>query len=76
MLAEVGRQPWIVYGLMKTSDAVSPIAVSQVATTLVGFVVMYSILGAAAFFLMFKQVRRGPEPAPSEARERGDVNNA
>ncbi len=76
MLAEVGRQPWIVYGLMKTSDAVSPIAVSQVATTLVGFVVMYSILGAAAFFLMYKQVLRGPEPAPAEANERGDVNNA
>ena len=76
MLAEVGRQPWIVYGLMKTSDAVSPIAVSQVATTLVGFVVLYSILGATAFYLIFKYARRGPEPGPSDADERGDASHA
>ncbi len=76
IVAEVGRQPWIVYGLMKTSDAVSPIAVSQVATTLVGFVVLYTILGISAFSMMFKHARRGPEPASSGTDERGDASNA
>lgn len=60
VLAEVGRQPWIVYGLMKTSQAVSPVAGIQVATSLVGFVLVYGLLGAAGFYLMAKYARAGP----------------
>lgn len=59
-LAEVGRQPWIVYGLMKTRDAVSPLAGGQVLATLVGFVLVYSLLGLADFYLLAKYARRGP----------------
>jgi cytochrome bd ubiquinol oxidase subunit I len=59
-VAEVGRQPWIVYGLMKTSDAVSPVAASQVGTSLVAFVLVYSLLGLAAFLLMARAARKGP----------------
>ena len=61
VLAEVGRQPWIVYGMMKTADAVSPIASSQVLITLVGFVVLYSLLGLAGFYLMVKHALEGPK---------------
>ena len=64
MVAEVGRQPWIVYGLMKTSDAVSPIAVSQVLPTLIGFIVLYGLLGVAGFYLIAKNAVKGPELAP------------
>jgi cytochrome d ubiquinol oxidase subunit I len=60
MVAEVGRQPWIVYGLMKTSDAVSPIAVSQVLTTLIGFIVLYGLLGVTGFYLIAKNAVKGP----------------
>jgi cytochrome d ubiquinol oxidase subunit I len=63
MVTEVGRQPWIVYGLMKTSDAVSPIAASQVGVTLGAFILVYSLLGVLAFYLMSKFARLGPEPA-------------
>lgn len=63
IVAEVGRQPWIVYGLMRTRDAVSPIAVSQVGTTLLGFIALYSLLGIVAFYLMAKFAMAGPEPA-------------
>ncbi len=63
MLAEVGRQPWIVHGVMRTGDAVSPIAASQVLTTLIGFVLVYGALGLADFFLLYKYAVRGPEPA-------------
>jgi cytochrome d ubiquinol oxidase subunit I len=59
-VTEVGRQPWIVYGLMKTKDAVSSIAVSQVATTLVGFIVVYGLLGAVGFYLIWKNAKQGP----------------
>jgi cytochrome d ubiquinol oxidase subunit I len=81
-LAEVGRQPWIVYGLMKTSDAVSPIAASQVAVTLVAFTAVYTLLGITAFYLIFKYARRGPEPAAVMVRafeptvEVGGLENA
>jgi cytochrome d ubiquinol oxidase subunit I len=67
VVAEVGRQPWIVYGLMKTRDAVSPLAVSQVGTTLVGFIALYSFLGAVAFYLIRKVAIAGPEPATTPA---------
>jgi cytochrome d ubiquinol oxidase subunit I len=63
MVAEVGRQPWIVYGLMKTSDAVSPIAVSQVLTTLIGFILLYGLLGVTGFYLIAKNAVKGPGPA-------------
>ncbi|HYA02277.1 MAG TPA: cytochrome ubiquinol oxidase subunit I [Syntrophobacteria bacterium] len=66
-LTELGRQPWIVYGLMRTKDAVSPIAASQVGTSLVAFIVVYSLLGLAAFLLIAKYARKGPEPAAASA---------
>ncbi len=60
-LAEVGRQPWIVYGLIKTKDAVSPIAVSQVAISLIAFILVYGIIGAVGFYLIGKIAKTGPE---------------
>jgi cytochrome d ubiquinol oxidase subunit I len=60
VLAEVGRQPWIVYGLMRTSDAVSPIAGSQVLFSLIGFVVVYGLLGAIGFYLITINAKKGP----------------
>jgi cytochrome d ubiquinol oxidase subunit I len=67
-LAELGRQPWIVYGLMKTSDAVSPLAPSQVGTSLVAFFLVYALLGAVDFYLLFKFARKGPDAAPAAAK--------
>jgi len=61
MLTEVGRQPWIVYGLMKTVDAVSPISASQVLISLIGCIVLYSLLGLCAFYLMYRAAVKGPE---------------
>jgi cytochrome bd ubiquinol oxidase subunit I len=66
-LTEVGRQPWIIYGVMKTSDAASPLAVSQVAATTVAFIVVYTLLGIADFYLLFKYARKGPRPAAAKA---------
>ena len=62
-VTELGRQPWIVYNHMKTSAAVSPIAVSQVATSLVAFFAIYALLGAVDFYLLFKFARKGPKGA-------------
>ncbi|KXG43206.1 cytochrome ubiquinol oxidase subunit I [Tepidibacillus infernus] len=61
VVAEVGRQPWIVYGLMKTADAVSPIPASNVLTTLIGVVVFYTILIVADLYLLVKYAKMGPD---------------
>lgn len=63
VVAEVGRQPWIVYGLMRTSDAVSPVAASQVGFSLAMLTVMYALLGAVDIFLLKKYAVKGPKAA-------------
>ena len=60
MLAEVGRQPWVVYGMMKTSNAVSMIASSQVAISFAAFVLVYTFLGIVAYYLIWSHARKGP----------------
>ncbi|WP_257305186.1 cytochrome ubiquinol oxidase subunit I [Geothrix campi] len=67
-IAELGRQPWIVYGLMKTSDAASPLAASQVGTSLVAFFLVYALLGAVDFYLLFTFARKGPDAASAAAK--------
>lgn len=62
-VAEVGRQPWIVYGLMRTSDAVSPVPASSVAVSLVAFLVVYTMLGLIDIFLLRKYAIKGPKQA-------------
>lgn len=61
LLAEVGRQPWIVYGLMRTTDAVSPVAGYQVMASLVAFVLVYGFLGVVGYYLIGKNAVKGPE---------------
>lgn len=60
-VSEVGRQPWIVYGLMKTGQAASPISPVQVFVSLVAFIVIYAMIGITAFWLMAAAVRKGPD---------------
>ncbi|NLW35160.1 MAG: cytochrome ubiquinol oxidase subunit I [Syntrophorhabdus aromaticivorans] len=63
-VTEIGRQPWIVYGLMKTAEAVSPVSSSQVAASLAAFTIVYTLLGIAAFSLIARQARKGPDAVP------------
>ncbi len=67
-IAELGRQPWIVYGLMKTSDAASPLAPAQVGTSLAAFFLVYALLGAVDFYLLFTFARKGPDAATAAAK--------
>ena len=61
-VAEVGRQPWIVYGLMKVKDAVSPtITSTQVLVSVIAFTLVYTLLGIADFYLIFKTAKQGPK---------------
>jgi len=60
-VAEVGRQPWVIEGVLPTFLAVSSISAGNVLFTLVGFVVFYSLLAMVDVYLMVKAVRIGPE---------------
>ena len=60
LFTEMGRQPWIVYGLMKTGAGVSPaVSATDVAVTLGGFVLLYTVLGVIDVALMVRAARRG-----------------
>lgn len=61
MVAEVGRQPWVVYGLMKTADGVSPISLGQIWFSLGSLVAFYMILLIADVYLLVKYAKKGPE---------------
>jgi len=59
--AEMGRQPWIVYGLMRTSEGVSPIAAGNVVWSLAMFLVIFAVVGASYLYFTVKALRRGPD---------------
>ncbi len=62
IVAEVGRQPWIVYGVLRTSQAVSKsISVVQVYASLLGFTLLYGGLGVVDIYLLSKFARKGPD---------------
>jgi cytochrome d ubiquinol oxidase subunit I len=68
-VTEVGRQPFTVYGLLRTADSVSPVGLPGVAVSLAAFVAVYAIVFGAGFLFLLRLVRRpptvgetGPEP--------------
>jgi cytochrome d ubiquinol oxidase subunit I len=58
--AEVGRQPYVVYGLLRTVDAVSPVAGGQVAASLLVFMIVYAIVFTAGSLYILRLIAKGP----------------
>jgi cytochrome d ubiquinol oxidase subunit I len=75
--AEVGRQPWIVYGVLRTNRAVSPaVAPGEVAFSLALFTLVYGLLFVLFLVLLDGKIREGPEPAEAvraETRRRAEA---
>jgi len=72
--AEVGRQPYVVYGVLRTADAVSPVPAGSVATSLLFFIVVYSIVFSAGALYILRLMAKGPEsdePAPQSNQPPG-----
>jgi cytochrome d ubiquinol oxidase subunit I len=68
LLTEMGRQPWIVYGLLKVQDAVSPnLTTLDLLITLIGYTVVYGTLAVAMVYLMRKYAIAGPDAAMHES---------
>lgn len=67
MTAELGRQPWLIYGLMYTAKGISPrVAAGNAWFTLLGFMGMYAVLAILWLFLVYREIERGPESAAAE----------
>jgi cytochrome bd ubiquinol oxidase subunit I len=75
-LAETGRQPWVIYGVLHTRDAVSPVPAGALLSTLVAFVAVYAVFIAAFLFFSFRVIRKGPSEAPVHALASGSLKNA
>ncbi|WAC27007.1 cytochrome ubiquinol oxidase subunit I [Ancylobacter sp. SL191] len=69
VVAEVGRQPWIIEGVLPTAAAVSNLGAATVLTTILGFAAIYTVLIIIEMALMIRAIRKGPEPddAPEAA---------
>lgn len=67
-VAEVGRQPYVVYGLLRTADVASPVAGGSVAFTLALFVVTYAVIFAAGAYYIQRLLVHGPVPTAAAAR--------
>jgi cytochrome d ubiquinol oxidase subunit I len=62
MTAEIGRQPWLIYGLMRTQEGFSPtVSSGNVLFSLLGFMGMYFVLGILYLFLIWREVEHGPK---------------
>jgi cytochrome d ubiquinol oxidase subunit I len=62
IMTEIGRQPWVVYGLFKMEDSVSlTVSAGHVLATLIGFGIVYAILAIIDIFLFIKTIREEPD---------------
>ncbi|MCS3422506.1 cytochrome d ubiquinol oxidase subunit I [Rahnella sp. BIGb0603] len=68
---EIGRQPWVVYGLLRTKDAVSSHGEMQMSISLLLFVVIYSSVFGVGYLYMMKLIRKGPQPHEGLSQDHG-----
>ncbi len=68
MTAELGRQPWLIYGLMRTAQGISPrVSGGNALFTLIGFTGLYTVLAVLWLFLVYREIEIGPEPEVTKA---------
>jgi cytochrome d ubiquinol oxidase subunit I len=68
VVTEVGRQPWTVYGLLRTADSVSPsLTGNDVLLSFIGYIIVYLVIFPAGLVIMARIVRRGPDTTAADA---------
>ena len=77
-VVEIGRQPYVIYGLLRTADAVSPtIAAASVMTSLIVYALVYAIVFGSGVWYLRKLLRKGPQPhEPPPRRDQGEKTPA
>ncbi|WP_304169205.1 cytochrome ubiquinol oxidase subunit I [Phenylobacterium aquaticum] len=66
IVAEVGRQPYVIYGVLRTADAVSPVGAGQVSASLIGFLAVYATIFSVGVLYILRLIAEGPTEAPEE----------
>ncbi|HXG78811.1 MAG TPA: cytochrome ubiquinol oxidase subunit I [Methyloceanibacter sp.] len=75
-VTEVGRQPWTVYGILRTADSVSPVPGGSVLASLILFVLVYAVIFGAGLYYIARLVQRGPEATPPvPEKEEADLSH-
>jgi cytochrome d ubiquinol oxidase subunit I len=75
-VAETGRQPWVIYGILRTVDAMSPVPAQALLSNLIAFVCVYAVFIIVFLTFTFRIIRRGPAEAPPHAEASGSLKNA
>src|ERR1700692_5094029 len=70
---EVGRQPWVVCGVLRTADAVSPLSSQPVGTSLLIFIIVYFLVFGTGIYYMLKLMAKGPDVVDQAADVQGDL---
>jgi cytochrome d ubiquinol oxidase subunit I len=76
VFTEMGRQPWLVFGLLKTADGVSPnVSGLEILISLIAFTLLYGALAVVEFRLILKAVQKGPDDAPEPDPVSGEIKH-
>jgi len=71
--AETGRQPWVINGMLRTAEGVSPVPAATLLTALIAFVCAYSVFFLGFLIFTLRLIRRGPEGLPAHALPSGSL---
>ena len=71
-VAEVGRQPWVIYGILRTADAVSPVRAEAVSASLIAFIIVYAVVFGVGALYILRLFNEGPA-AGAEEQEPADL---
>jgi cytochrome d ubiquinol oxidase subunit I len=66
MVTEIGRQPYVIYGVLRTVDAVSPVPAAHVGFSLLAYMSVYALVFAAGVLLILRLLVKGPDPGGRE----------
>lgn len=69
IVAEVGRQPYVIYGILRTADAVSPVGAGQVTASLLAFMGIYAVIFSVGVLYILRLIAEGPQSPPGEHDE-------
>jgi cytochrome d ubiquinol oxidase subunit I len=76
-VAEVGRQPWVIYGVLRTADAVSPVTRGEVSVSLLAFMAIYALVFSVGALYILRLIEKGPleggSPAPAAPEPPGNA---
>jgi cytochrome d ubiquinol oxidase subunit I len=67
IVAEVGRQPYVIYGVLRTADAVSPVTAGEVSVSLLAFMAIYAVVFTTGALFILRLIAAGPNAAAAEA---------